>query len=460
MHFLIGKFRDGPDYGGGSISMENFIIKRGRITSVLVLVLFQGLSIKAIEPEDIFAPSLGRVVIMPHAAISSSYDDNVFLSSDEFISDEFKKIDDFITTFSPGIALRYGENILDANYIDFDYSPSFLQYTENSQLNSDNHLLSFAINYQKDGKFTFSGSDRISLDNTLLRGNERSLFTTSELGRKKSRGLLVEKFSAQDQYRFEYVLSPKTSIYLASSLDILDFDEEPHYYYSNVFGDLTPYSLFDVSNWKNTIGFGWQAFSKVKLYGSFFSGITSVETNLKRMGLRPDSDFYGGHISANGDFSDKLSGNILLGYQDRSFDSLSNGFQGGSHGLPIFEVSLNYKYTEKGDFSLQYRRSGNVSIQNPEWATNSDFIALNLNQKLGTTGKLRTFLISSFLIDAFQAEEKFKYQYLSLDGGVTYNFNEWMKTSFTYGFDFFEANTKGNIDYDVNRVMFSLSVGY
>ena len=95
--------------------MENFIIKRGRITSVLVLVLFQGLSIKAIEPEDIFAPSLGKVVIMPHAAISSSYDDNVFLNSDELTSDEFKKIDDFITTFSPGIALRYGENILDAN---------------------------------------------------------------------------------------------------------------------------------------------------------------------------------------------------------------------------------------------------------------------------------------------------------------------------------------------------------
>ena len=34
-------------------------------------------------------------------------------------------------------------------------------------LNTENHLLTFGINYQKEDKFTFSGSDQIVLDNNL-----------------------------------------------------------------------------------------------------------------------------------------------------------------------------------------------------------------------------------------------------------------------------------------------------
>jgi len=318
------------------------------------LALCQAESVHGIEPEDILAPIVGPVVILPHVSLSESYDDNVFL-----LSDEQGKIDDLVTTLSPGIGLQFGENILDSNYIGLDYTLSQNWYAEYNELNSDNHALTFGINYLKEGKFTFTGGDMIRLDNTLLKGRERTFFTDLAEGSSETRGILIKRKSFNDQYRFEYTISPKTSVYAATSYNAYDYSEEPHYYYQapddTVLPPITikvPHSLFDVDNWNNTVGFGWQAFTKIKLYGSFFYGITMVETNLERMGERPDSDFFGGHISAVGDFSEKLKGRVQVGYQTRQFDRLSNGLGGGSHGLPIFSAEVNYDFTEKRTASL------------------------------------------------------------------------------------------------------------
>jgi len=418
------------------------------------LALGQVLSIYGIEPEDVLAPIVGPVVVLPHVSLSESYDDNVFL-----LSDEQGKIDDLVTTLSPGIGLQFGENILDSNYIGLDYTLDKKWYAENSEVNSDNHALTFGINYQKEGKFTFTGGDMIRLDNTLLKGRERTFFTDLAEGSPESKGLLVERKSFNDQYRFEYTLSPKTSVYAATSYNAIDYSDEPHYYYQDVFGTRIPYSLFDVANWNNTIGFGWQAFAKIKLYGSFFYGISMVETNLERMGERPDSDFFGGHISAVGDFSEKLKGRVQVGYQTRQFDLLSNGFGGDSHSLPIFEAEVDYDFTEKRTASLTYRRGGNVSIESPDSAMTSDFVILEVTQQIGTTGKLSANFGTTYELDIYETGDGREYQYLRMNTGLSYSFNQWLKSSLRYDFEIFDSN-KGNIDYNVNRVMFGLSVGY
>ena len=408
----------------------------------------------AVEPEDILAPAIGPVVILPKATISIGYDDNVFLSGNNI-----KDAEDVITTFSPGVALQYGQNILDSNYIGIDYSPSFLWHTQNNELNTDNHSLTFGINYQKEGKFIFSGTDNLRLDNTLLRGRERSFFSDSGNGLEASKGLRIERFSSLDKYRFEYTITPKTSIYVSSSANVLDYEERPHYYSKTIFGDLIPYSLYDVSNWNNTLGFGWQAFPKIKFYGSLFYGITSVESNLDSMSLRPDSNFFGGHFSANGGFSERLSGRIQLGYQTRDFDFLSSGIGGGSHSMPIFEVELEYKYTEKGTAAFGYMRGGYVSIHNPNNVLKSDFLTLSLDQGIGTNGKFNVKLNSSFQLDSYENKEDLEHNYFLFDLGLSYGFNEWLKSSLTYHFEVFDSN-QGKIDYNVNRVMLGVSVGY
>ncbi len=432
--------------------MEISILKQINLVIVLAVWLSKELLPSAVEPEDILANNIGPVVVLPHATLSLNYDDNVFFQNNK------NKIDDFLTIFSPGLGLRYGENILDSNYIGLDYSPSLQRYAENTELNTESHALSFNINYQKQNKFIFTGTDQLRIDNTLLKGGQRSFFKALDDGQKATRGLLVERFSLEDNYRFEYIISPKTSAYVSTSLNMNDYEERPHYYYQTVFGDFIPYSLFDVSNWNNTVGFGWQAFPKIKLYGSFFYGLTSVDTNLERMGLRPDSNIYGSHISAIGNFSEKLTGNIQLGYQTRDFDRISSITRSTSHSLPIFQMKLSYNYSEKGDLAFSYTRGGNISIENPNTAVESDSLKLDLNQKLGTTGKLIASLSTTYQVDSYLDRNKLTFKNLRFNSGISYSFNQWMKSGLTYSFTAFDSD--GYIDYNVNSVMLSFSVGY
>ena len=184
-----------------------------------------------------------------------------------------------------------------------------------------------------------------------------------------------------------------------------------------------------------------------------------VETNLERMGERPDSDFFGGHISAVGDFSEKLKGKVQVGYQTRQFDRLSNGYGGGSHGLPIFEAEVDYSFTEKRTASLTYRHGGSVSIESPDSAVTSDYIILEVNQQIGTTGKLSANFGTTYELDTYETRDAREYQYLRMNAGVSYSFNRWLKSSLRYDFEMFDSS-EGNIDYNVNRVMLGLSVGY
>ena len=41
------------------------------------------LSTQAVEPEDILAPTIGPIVILPHASLAETYSDNVYYLTDE-----------------------------------------------------------------------------------------------------------------------------------------------------------------------------------------------------------------------------------------------------------------------------------------------------------------------------------------------------------------------------------------
>ncbi len=403
------------------------------------------LSTKAVEPEDILAPTIGPVVILPHASLADTYNDNVFYLTDE------NKVDDFVTSISPGVSLQYGQNLLDSNFIGLDYTVTQNWYAENSEISSDNHAVTFAINYQKEGKFKLSGTDSIRLDNTILSGRERS---TSFIEGKR----LVERSYFNDQYRFDYILSPKTSLYTSLGYDAVDYDEKPHYYYTDVFGGRTPYALYDVSRLEGALGFGWQAFPKVKLYGGGFYGRTSVERNLSNMGVRPDSDFGGVFIEADGDFGEKLTGRIRGGYQTREFDGYANKKTSESHSLPVFQAELEYQFTPKRKGTLTYTREGRVSVQSPDWAYSADLISLNMTQEIGTQDNLFADAQLTYELDDYDTRDR-QDQRISANAGLTYHFNSWSKFQANYNFSLYDSN-QGNIDYTVNRVILSLSVGY
>ena len=427
--------------------MDRFKKWHTRIVATTAVVLGQAIPALAVEPEDILAPTVGPVVILPHASLSGTYDDNVF-----YLSDEQGTIDDFVTSLSPGVSLQYGQNIIDANFIGLDYTLTQNWYAENSEISSDNHALTFAINYQKEGKFRLNGTDSIRIDNSILSGRERSI--SFDKGKR-----LIERKYFNDQYRFDYIFSPKTSLYSSIGYNASDYAEEPHYYYTDLFGGKTPYSLYDISSWRGALGFGWQAFPKVKLIGGGFYGRTSVERNLSRMPVRPDSDFGGFFIEADGDFGEKLTGRLRGGYQVRQFDRLANGTSSDSHGMPVFQAALEYQFTPKRKGTFSYTREGRVSVESPDLAYAADMISLNLTQEIGTEDNLFADGGITYELDDYDTRDGRQYQWVRANAGLTYRFNRWSKAQATYSFDLFDSN-KGNIDYTVNRVMLSLSVGY
>ena len=410
------------------------------------MVLMHVQPVKAIEPEDILAQTIGPVAVLPHASMAETYNDNVFYLTDE------NKIDDFVTSISPGVSLQYGQNLLDANFIGLDYTLTQNWYAENSEISSDNHAVSFTINYQKEGKFQLRGTDSIRLDNAILSGRERSISFTE--GKR-----LTERIYFNDNYQFDYIFSPKTSLYSSLAYNSSDYDEEPHYYYTDVFGGKTPYALYDVSTWQGALGFGWQAFPKVKFIGGGFYGRSSVQRNLPQMSHRPDSDFGGFFIQADGDFGEKLTGRIRAGYQSRQFDRMANLSTSESHSLPVFQAALEYQFTPKRKGTLTYSREGRVSVESPDWAYSADLLTLNVTQEIGTQDNL--FADGSFTYELDDYDTRFdrQDQRIGANIGLTYHFNRWSKVQATYDFILYDSN-QGNIDYSVNRVMLSLSVGY
>ena len=426
--------------------------KKHQRSLAVVLTIAAGLPMlcQAIEPQDILAPTIGPVVVLPSIGVSQSYTDNVFLSSESSPN----LTPDHITSFSPGIGLEYGEYFLDSNYITFDYKPTFLSYKDQTELNTDNHLLNFNIQYIKQGKFSFQGSDRIALDNNLLTGSETSFFSAfSDNSRRENKAIRVERLSISDNYRFDYFFTPKTGIYFATRFDSLDYQNKPHYYRRTVFGDLIPYSLYDISTWQNAIGLGWKALPKITFFGGAFYGTTYVESNLKTLGDIPDSNINGGQITATGTFSEKLSGSVMIGYQVRKYDYLDD------HKVPISEVNLTYKYSEKGEAKIGYRRGGYVSPENPNWAVEQDFITLNMNQNIGTSGKWSARIESTFQLDN-HSQESLEYRYFRSSLNLSYAIRPWAGVSLGYGFDSFDAVSTSSIDYRVNTVTLGLSVGY
>ena len=375
-------------------------------------------STQAVEPEDILAPTIGPVVILPHASLAETYNDNVFYLTDE------NKVDDFVTSISPGVSLQYGQNLLDSNFIGLDYTLTQNWHAENSEISSDNHAVTFAINYQKEGKFKLSGADSIRLDNTILSGRERS---TSFIEGKR----LVERLYFNDQYRFDYIFSPKTSLYTSLGFNSADYDEEPHYYTGN--DGRTPFALHDVSSLQGALGFGWQALPKVKLYGGGFYGRTSVERNLPSMEARPDSDLGGFFIEADGDFGEKLTGRIRGGYQTREFDGYANKKTSESHSLPVFQAELEYQFTPKRNGKLTYTRQGRVSVESPDWAYSADLISLNMTQEIGTLDNLFADGQLTYELDDYDTRDRQDERILA-NAGLTYHFNSWSKFQATYNY--------------------------
>ena len=93
----------------------------------------------------------------------------------------------------------------------------------------------------------------------------------------------------------------------------------------------------------------------------------------------------------------------------------------------------------------------------------ADRVSLSLNQMVGTSGKVFAISRVSFQNNAYEqlgAGMARTDQQLFADIALVYQFRLWLKGSLGYRFEKIESNQQTAIDYQVNQVNLSLTLGY
>ena len=383
----------------------------------------------AVDASDILVYSVGSVRVKPHLALAEEYDDNIFYRPDKPIPRfPLPRVADFLTVVSPGVNLQLGRN--EANHITFDYTMDQSLYLD--QTAQDHRNQSFLLN-------THLAGNRIKLD-----GNDRVQFLSDILGGALNQGQRVDRKAFFDDYRIEYALSGKTSVYLEGALQATDYKR----------GTL----LYDENTILGTGGFAFGIGSRVRLFGEVHYGQTATSPNDRTLPDGPHADRYGGYVGASGVFSSRLSGSLKVGYEALEFADGSR-----SSSSPVAEASLTQKFSDRTVASLTGSRRNSISAQVGSSAYTADAVTLQLSQVITPDGKLQAVATGSLENDQYEDTGAFasRHDLLYRAGfALNYNIRLWLKASLVYDFEKFDTNNNLVFDYDDNRVTFRVSIGY
>lgn len=400
-----------------------------------VLAVMGGLSGKAraLDASGVLLFSREPLTIKPQLDIAHVYNDN-------FSSTATNPQKDLITTISPGFELLVGRR--SANHLVFTYGLSQHVYADRTDLNSVEHTIALATVIDQD-RWSLTGADSIRFLTSPI-GNY-NLVDEIPTGDRPLTGLgqNIQRTTISDRYAFTYRLDQKTAAYAEISHNGQDYERG------------TP--LFDVTTIAGTLGAAYVASPKITISADGYYGVSSSSRNIAGPTFS-DLTFAGGTIGARGTFTPKVTGNVRVGYETRAFEDGS-----GDSAAPVAIVGLNYQYSAKRSFSLNYARRQDVSIQFDQQSYASDSVNLQLSQKIGTSGKWSARLGGYYTLynyDATLTSPERSYEVYSLNFSVAYQIQLWLNASLGFDRTSILAESAGSSSYDVNRVTLSLSVGY
>ena len=376
----------------------------------------------ALDPSDILLYNRGAYSLRPHLDFTTVWSDNIYYDAGP------NQKSDLLTTISPGLTFQVGTE--DANYISFSYFYDRLQYLEETELNANQHRL------ELDSHIVFN---RLTID-----GYDQVHFLSSPLGGGISLNRLkVDRIRYFDEYRLTYEFTERTGAYIEATHTTLDYDDQ--------------LPLFDQRTLIGTLGFQYRAFSRSFLLGEVYYGQTSMDPNALRFDP-PHATFIGGFVGARGNFTEKLTGSLRVGYETREF---SDGSPGGD--VPVVRMELIERFTEKTALTLSYSRSQQVSVQFARTAFTSDLVGLVLHQEIGNDGRFHALVRGNYGLSTFEPNENFtdRTDHL-LTAGIdfTYDFKLWLQGRIGYDYERLDSDLPAIVDYEVHRVSLGLSIGY
>ena len=202
-----------------------------------------------------------------------------------------------------------------------------------------------------------------------------------------------------------------------------------------------------------------QIFSRSALFGEFYFGQSDHEGNSAVLAQYPTARFYGGFLGMRGNFTEQLSGTVKAGYEQREYDS---GASPG--GLPVVEVSLTERFTEKTIATVSYSRRQRESVQVARTAFTSQIISAGLMQHIGNEGRFRANLKASYHMADYEPSPAYNTsrddRIINAGLSLTYDFKLWMRGFISYDFEDLDSTVNNIVEYDQHRVTAGLTLGY
>lgn len=436
-----------------------------RLTAIVTGLSAASVPLNAIEPGDLLVYSKEPFFLRPQFGISETYSDNVFSRA--------AAKDDFVTTLSPGLNLQIGKGY--RNFVAFDYTLNQRFYGKLDHLNAGEH--SFALGGRLQGqRLVLLGNDSLSLLSSPMgivqeerppsvprqpatpvptegaapptapaappptdpaspiRGGE--VLTSFEERN-------VDQTAHYHSYNLGYRISEKTAAYIQGQYSSTDYEEGVGYY--------------DINTWRGTAGFAFQGFPKTSFFGEVYYGQTETTPNFTAPSV-PELSFVGGFLGARGNFTEKLSGIVKVGYETREFDDGA-----GAPSSPVVDLSLTHRLTQKMSAYLSFARLHDVSVQFAKESYTANVISGGLSQLIGSAGKWRASASGRYGMFDYETTDtsvERSYDHIAAYFSLEYQIQVWLIARLGYSFDSIKSGTAGMEEYDVNRVTLGLSVGY
>ena len=393
-----------------------------------------GAPLSALESEDLLYYRVGNLNIRPQFTGGMTYNDNIFFRSDDASRQLVAgpKEGDLINKIGPGVTFTLGENPI--NTLSFSYNYLHRFYTDHSDVSSGDHAaaLSAAVT---SGKVRVSTSHSLSYLTGIQGGNQLIAEQSNRL-------------QFYDQLRVSLDLTPKSDVYFSGSYRETDQAETSRF--------------ADTSNWNIAGGYGFKYSEGLRFFSQLSYGQQATVGRGGR-GTERVWDLVGGSIGAEGDFTEKLTGTLQFGYQQRSSD-----LSGISAGAPTVTAELEQLLGDRTMLALTYTRANQVNPDAADTASISDNIRLTLRRALGNREKWFASLFGNYRQNDFssssgslkgRSDTSFSY-----GGSLDYQIQEWLSSSLTYTFADFLADIPSqplrSIDYQVNMISLTANIGF
>ena len=393
---------------------------------------------KALEPADLLFHRIGNVSLRPSFQISETYNDNIFFQ-------DIGKEKDWISAVSGGAVVLLGKPQESSLLAGYEYTHNF--FRDHSDRNSGNHVASLAG--------SIAGGRVTLIPNIFF--DSRS-FAQGGVQRDER---LVRTSYLNSTVKAQVEISRKTFTTTEGRYDFRNYDISGN--------DPVPPRLSDYDNIRFRQGFGFQIRPKISLSAHGFFGNLKID---RSRFFRPDDErrYFGGGLSAEGDFTDRLTGEVDFSIERGSITGLLDR-PSETYVRPVVEMSLKYRIGKDIFPQLDYIRKTLVGNQIDGSPGVSNQFGLSV---LKPFGRRKNWLVRASGNMEFVDWKSGKFEGDSAENlnaalTVQYRIQEWLHSSLLYSWQsfsyddhgfFWEERRPGVVDYGVNTITWSIRAGY